>query len=239
MFSLPTLRRLVVLSLIALSAALVAPMGATAAVPFVFPPGTHPFGKSYGEWSAAWWKQAYASPVTPGSPFATGAVNCTQLGQGNVVFLVGTTPASGPVASRSCDVPAGTALLIPLIDAECSLAIDKAVTYPARLRCARDLMDAVDRRSLLLHIGLHGSGLGITAPPVLLSLFRVDSPPFTWTSVDGNAFGVDPYTDNPAAANGFFVMLAGLPRGQWDVSLGGAAPSLGFSTQANYVLTVR
>jgi hypothetical protein len=40
-------------------------------------------------------------------------------------------------------------------------------------------------------------------------------------------------------ANGFFVMLAGLPRGRWDVSFGGAAPSLGFSTQANYALTVR
>jgi hypothetical protein len=74
---------------------------------------------------------------------------------------------------------------------------------------------------------------------VLLSLFRIESPPFTWTSVEGNAFGVKPYTDNPAAANGYFVMLAPLPRGRWDVSFGGAAPSLKFSTQANYTLTVR
>jgi hypothetical protein len=100
-------------------------------------------------------------------------------------------------------------------------------------------MNAVDRRSLLLHVGLHGSGLAITVPSVLLSLFRVDSPPFTWTSVAGNAFGVPVLADNPAAANGFFVMLAPLPRGRWDVSFGGAAPSLEFSTQANYALTVR
>jgi hypothetical protein len=44
----------------------------------------------------------------------------------------------------------------------------------------------VYRPALLLHVGLHGSGLGVT-----------------------------------------------------DVSFGGAAPSLRFSTQANYVLTVR
>lgn len=235
MFALPVVRRLVVLSLIALSAALAAPMGATAAVPFLFPPGSHPLGKSYGEWSAAWWKQAYALPVTPGSPFAEGAVNCAQLGQGGVVFLVGTTGGS---ASRTCDVPVGKALLIPLINAGCSLAVDGLTTYAARLACARGYMDAVDRRSLLLRIGLH-NGPAITIPPGLLSLFRVDSPPFTWTSVRGNAFGVDPYTNNPAAANGFFVMLAPLPRGAWDLSFGGSAPALGFSTQANYTLRVR
>ena len=100
-------------------------------------------------------------------------------------------------------------------------------------------MDAVDRRSLLLHVALHGSGLGITLPPVLLSLFRVDSPPFTSRRGTATRSASIRYTDNPAVANGFFVMLAGLPRGRWDVSFGGAAPSLGFSTQANYALTVR
>ena len=46
MFALPPLRRLVVLSLIALSAALVAPMGATATGTSVFPPDSHPLGKT-------------------------------------------------------------------------------------------------------------------------------------------------------------------------------------------------
>ena len=69
-------------------------------------------------------------------------------------------------------------------------------------------------------------------------MFRFDSPPFTWTSVVGNPFGVDVFTDNPAAASGFYVMLRPLPPGTYDVSFGGAILDV-FSTQANYMLTVR
>ena len=129
--------------------------------------------------------------------------------------------------------------MIPLIDAECSLAIDKAVTYPARLACARELMDAVDRRSLLLHVGLHGTRLGITVPSVLLSLFRVDSPPFTWTSVEGNAFDVHPYTDNPGRPTGSSSCWPRL-RAVDGTCRSAAQPRRSrFSTQANYALTVR
>ena len=75
-------------------------------------------------------------------------------------------------------------------------------------------MDAVDRARCSCRSACTEVGPGITVPSVLLSLFRVDSPPFTWTSVAGNPFGVHVLTNNPAAANGFFVMLAGLPRGR-------------------------
>ena len=137
-------------------------------------------------------------------------MNCAQLGQGGVVFLVGTTPA-GP-AARSCDVPAGKALLIPLINAECSLAIDRRRTYAARLRVrARSHGRGRPRARCCCSVGLHGWGPGSPSRPVLLSLFRVDSPPFTWTSVAGNAFGVPVFTNNPAAANGYFVMLRRAP----------------------------
>jgi hypothetical protein len=237
MFSLPPLRRLVVLSLIALSAALVAPMGATATGTSIYPPDSHPLGKSYGEWSALWWQQAYATVDTPGAPFANGEVNCAQLGTSEVTFLVGTTPHTGATATRACDVPADHALLIPLINAECSAQFDMQPTYAAQLACARGLMDAVDPSTLRLQVAQQGK-CGVVVPSEALSGFRFDSPPFTWTSVVGNPFGVDVFTDNPAAASGFYVMLRPLPPGTYDVSFGGAIPDV-FSTQANYTLTVR
>ncbi len=35
--------------------------------PGVLPPESHPFGKTYGEWSNAWWQWAtrYRHPITP------------------------------------------------------------------------------------------------------------------------------------------------------------------------------
>jgi hypothetical protein len=232
------LRRVVALSFIAIWAALIAPMAAAASPPELYPAGSQPLGKSYGEWSALWWQQAYSSAVKPGSPFSSGNVNCAQLGTNGVVFLVGTTVDTGPTASRRCDVPANKALLMPLINAECSRAIDHLNSDPGRRTCARDLMDAVDVSTLRLQFAVHGKA-PIVVPPSVLTGFRVDSPAFTWTSVANNPFGVPVLTDNPSAANGFFVMLHPLPPGKYDLSFGGAAPALDFSTQANYTLTVR
>lgn len=228
--------RLVALATVALLAALAMPMSASAqSAPNLFPAGSSPLGRTFGAWSAEWWKQAYATHTGPGTPFADGAVRCTQLGVGNVVFLVGTTSGT---ASRTCDVPRGRALFLPLVNAECSQAIDGAQTYAARLACARGLIDQVDPSSLLLRIGIHG-GPGVRIPPAVLAAFRVDSPPFVWSSVADNPFGVPAVTDNPSAANGYYVALPPLPAGRWDLTFGGAAPALGFSTTASYVLTVR
>jgi hypothetical protein len=237
MFALPPLRRLVVLSLIALSAALVAPTGAAATGTSIYPPDSQPLGKSYGEWSALWWQQAYATVDIPGAPFANGDVDCAQLGTDDVIFLVGTTPDTGATASRTCDVPAEHAVLIPLINAECSAQFDMQPTYADQLACARGLMDAVDLSTLHLQVARQGKHT-VVFPPEVLSGFRFDSPPFTWTSVPGNPFGVDVFTDNPAAASGFYVMLRPLPPGTYDVSFGGTIPDV-FSTEANYTLRVR
>jgi hypothetical protein len=236
----PRALRIAGLALVALLAVLVMPMSASGkAGPVILPANSHPFGKTYGEWSAEWWKQAYAVDTTvAGQPFGTGQVDCAQLGVRNVVFLVGTTLTTGPSAERSCTVPPGRALLIPLINAECSEAVDGMHTYADRLDCARGYMNQVVTSSLEL-IFRAGDEPPVKVPASTLASFRFDSPPFTWTSGANSPFPVDAFTNNPAAANGFYVMLAPLPPGSYDITFGGEAPGLGFSTMATYHLTVR
>src|SRR5690349_5206690 len=84
--------------------------------PGVLPPDSLPFGKTYGEWSNAWWQWAYSIPV-PNNPVLdkTGA-NCGVGQSGQVWFLAGFfTPAT---ITRSCTVPHGKALFFPIFNSE-------------------------------------------------------------------------------------------------------------------------
>src|SRR5262245_28159783 len=59
--------------------------------PRIFPPQSIPYGKSYGEWSAAWWRWAAAFPVNSNPLLDQTGANAA-LGQSNSVwFLAGNT----------------------------------------------------------------------------------------------------------------------------------------------------
>jgi hypothetical protein len=84
--------------------------------PGVLPPNSHPFGKTYGEWNAGWWQWFFSVPASKNPGLATnGAVDCRVGQSGNVWFLAGQFQSSGSF-TRSCTVPAGKALFIPLIN---------------------------------------------------------------------------------------------------------------------------
>jgi hypothetical protein len=81
---------------------------------YFFPAGSHPFGKSYAEWSAAFSKWGLEYPLD-GHPFANPDFDFANRQSGKVWFY----GAEGTV-ERDLTLPAGTALLLPLRDAECS-----------------------------------------------------------------------------------------------------------------------
>lgn len=193
--------------------------------PGVRPAESKPFGKSYGEWSALWWQQALAVHEGSGSPFEAGSVDCTALGTGHVAFLVGTT---GGAASRSCSLPAGTAVLFPLINTESSI-IEGNGTTEAELRAnAGQLADQFTDLTAVVD-GTALSDLGS---------YRFQSPLFTWTAPVDNVFGVPPTSDpTTAVADGYWIMLTPLSPGVHTISFGGAVPNV-FTTAATYTITV-
>jgi hypothetical protein len=193
----------------------------------VFPPGSSPFGKTYGQWSAEWWQQAVRETGAPGTPFAAGPVNCAALGTGDVVFLVGTTSTS-PIA-RSCSLSKHKAILLPAINAECSQAEDNGSTGAELRACAASLADTFTN----VHVVVDGSALRA------LTRFRFASPLYRFSPVAGNVFGIPEAVGSLSVADGYWVMLHKLKNGTHTVSFGGEAPALGFSTETTYTLTVR
>ena len=72
--------------------------------PRVLPPQSHPHGKTYGEWAAAWWQWALSIPEAQ-NPVADATGEFAGLGQsGPVWFLAGTF---GNSAERTVTIPAG------------------------------------------------------------------------------------------------------------------------------------
>src|SRR6185503_2388565 len=82
-------------------------------IPHVFPPSSAPYGKTFGEWSAAWWHWATAAPVAS-NPIADQTGQNATLGQsGKVWFLAGNL---GGTTERTVTVPSNKALFFPLIN---------------------------------------------------------------------------------------------------------------------------
>jgi hypothetical protein len=102
-------------------------MPSSAATPGVIPPQARVGGRTYSQWSAAWWQWQLESPNAPKNPNVDQnpgtkanpeAVDCSAGQSGNVWFLAGTTFAQPyTTAYRSCIVPTGTFLFFPVIDA--------------------------------------------------------------------------------------------------------------------------
>src|SRR6185436_19925318 len=78
-----------------------------------------PHGLSYAEWSALWWQWAFSLPVDGHPLFDETGADASAGQSGKVWFLGGVFNLSGQ-AERDIEVPTGTALLIPVINAECS-----------------------------------------------------------------------------------------------------------------------
>jgi hypothetical protein len=166
--------------------------------------------------TARWW-QTFLS--ISGNP-----LDRCDLGTGEVVFLAGTT---GGAATRSCTISAGTSILVPLINVECSVAEGNGDT-PAELRaCARDFAEQFSDLSLTI------DGVAVGG----LQRFRVHSPVFQFTAAEGNVFGV-PAGTTRSVADGYWVLIRPLSPGTHTISFGGAFPPGGFTTFVTYTLTV-
>jgi hypothetical protein len=203
--------------------------------PHVIPPTRTIAGKTYSQWSAIWWRRALSIPKARNPFLQKGRANCG-IGRDDVRFLFGTfattTTSSGDIvgkARRRCTIPRGTRLFLPTLNAECSTAEGNGKTTAKLRACARALIDPVRRRDLRLIVD-----------GVRLRSFRVGSPLFRVRLPRHNVLGVRAQKTK-AVANGFWAMLAPLPRGRHRVTFGGSvaiSPTATFTTRVTYRLRV-
>ncbi len=186
--------------------------------PQVIPPGAKAYGMTYGEWSARWYQWVYSLPVDRHPLFDT--ADCSEGQTGKVWFLGGTytfVEEDGVVkgeADRDCSMPFGTALFLPIMNAECNQIVDGYPDEESLRECANYLADHIQD----LKATIDGKELKH------LGLYRAESPLFTIGPLPAdNILGADPGATAPSVADGFYIMLAPLSRGEHYIHFEGAA----------------
>jgi hypothetical protein len=167
----------------------------------VFPLDSKPFGMSYEDWTLKLWHWLLSIPSDINPSLDQTGERCAQ-GQdinSTVFFLIG---AGGSTAERTCTIPVGKAIFIPINAVECSfLEFPAAKTDEDLHKCAEE--DQSSNPGLFLSV----DGREFKE----LEKYRVHSRPFNITFSENNIFGVSGPTR--AVSDGYWVMLEPLKPG--------------------------
>ena len=209
---------------------LVCPPGiAGAARGSAIPASARPHGASYAEWSARWWQWAFSTQATATGPFGEGSIQCgVNQPDNHVWFLAGPFNVSGAV-NRSCTVPVGTMLLIPVIGVECS-NLEGPPFFGATPDERAESVTAEQFAFTNLKVTVDGQQIEG------LQRFEVVSSDFAFTGVPGNPTGVE--GTGLATDRGINVMIAPLPPGTHTITFVGSIPAFGFTASATYTILV-
>jgi hypothetical protein len=170
----------------------------------VFPPNSKPYGKTFAEWSAEWIKWALTIPIRCNPAADTTGKNCAINQSGPVWFLAGTFGGS---VKRKCSLPAGKAILFPVVLKECSFTEDLDLATESELRARTK--EAIDNVSIM-----EVSVDGLNIPN--LKQYRAQSPLFSFTFPSNNVYGVKA-GPTQAVSDGFWILLKPLPAGHHEI----------------------
>lgn len=194
------------------------------------------YGKTYGEWSASWWQWIHAIPASTNPLRDTTGEHCAEgqfaAGNNKVWFLAGT---QGGMAERTCTVPKGKALLVPLLNGSFTNRPNEHASVEEKQVALASVLDLACN----LHSTLDGVSTVIAQPTV-----RTQSPPFPLTIGPDNVYGIpNGVVDNEVVADGYWVILPPLSVGAHDLQLQGAIcdPDTHlplFAVQVTYHLTI-
>ncbi len=183
-------------------------------------------GKTYEEWSVAWWQYALSLPNDESPLFDQTGATCRvgQAGSSSVFFLVGTL--GGAVTRDECKVPASKVLFFPLFNAVGIPTVPGDTEENLRARLASYMKSTTE-----LHASIDGEDVGLIDPAT--TPLRAISPAGTFpvTLPANNLFGIEPGL-YPAVADGFYLMVAPLPPGRHTINFGGTTRN--FTVDATY-----
>jgi hypothetical protein len=205
---------------------------AQTSAPGVYPLDSKPYGLTYGDWTAKWWQWDVSIPkdVNPGGD--TTGKYCAQKQSGPIWFLAGTFGGS---ATRTCTIPVGKGILLPLINSQCNyLTKPNLRTESQLLACAKSLNEGITNLDATV------DGVKLQA----LQKYRIQSPLFTLTYQANNVDGA-PIGTTQAVSDGYWVLLKPLSSGDHTVHIAGAVVNYvqgtlnNFATEVTYHLKVQ
>jgi hypothetical protein len=215
------------------------------------------YGKTYGQWAAAWWQWAASFPDGMNPVQDEDGRFCKWGQSGPVWFLAGTFGGTG--VERNCTIPAGKALFYPLVDSvwiDCPNSSDADVTDDevrwvlANWTVAGD--SACQLTATLDTYQVFGEELPAPVSGWMRPTVRTQSPVFRIDLPQDNIFNINGGScaePMPAGktgrsiTEGYWVMLPPLTAGEHVLTLHGAGCDASgapvFETGVTYHLTVK
>lgn len=179
-----------------------------AELPGVIPPGAMVAGRSYAEWSAAWWQWLISIPI-PENPGLDTDGSLVALNQSGHVWFLAPNYGMGQVDVRYATIPPGTMLFVDIA----AYVGSEVIGDPADPDELRAVISAAIDAIVEVSFTVDGQPLADLAP------YRVRSPLFPLEFPENNVFGVEPGTYFPAAAEGYYAMLAPLAVGEHTIRI--------------------
>jgi hypothetical protein len=196
--------------------------------PGVYSKDSAPFGAPYGEWIAKWWNWTSSIPKGehPRDDFTP--EKCAANQGGPVWFLA---DQLGGQEERTCSIPAGKAIFIPLLTGECGYDVPEVKNDEDLRKCAT----AGDEYGVV-----EATVDGVKLKD--LESYRTQPGYFNITNAENNIYD-SPAGTYRAFADGYFVFLEPLPAGKHDVNLKVSVlnpiePSYNYNADYTYHLNV-
>lgn len=192
--------------------------------PRVLPPQSLPHGKTYGEWTVAWWQWAFSIPADR-NPLNDMTGQFAAEGQsGPVWFVAGTF---GNAVERSYTVPHGKTLFLPVFvwifgsgAFDCEPSVPGVPCDVDTLRAAADFNTEA---ATVLEVRVDGRVIQNVRD------YRASSPgPFSINYPENSVTGLPAGTYFPQVSDGYWLMLAPLSTGNHTISLRVVAPATSY-----------
>ena len=196
-----------------------------------------PDGQTYGRWAVQWWQWAIGIPLNENPVLDTTGANCAQRQVDEVWFLAGSFVAGKVV--RSCTVPAGKSLFLPLINnfygaflsdppatrTEQFVRANGSCTEPAQISALIDDFEIPNPNRFF-------TGASGSQSPI----FSIQMPP-------GNVLGADTSVVpelvlSPSAERGYYLFVRPLRPGQHTIQWSASGCTAGNTQDITYHLTV-
>jgi hypothetical protein len=175
----------------------------------IFPPGSQPYGLPYDMQIENFWKWILSIPAKDNPINDPTGEKCAtdQLNTNSSVFYLAFN--NGGVSERTCEVPAGKGLFIPVMQVELSDKDTPGATIEDLKLSAKKDQDSVN--SLYLKIGDQEYNFDNLRP------YRTDTDGFDVDYADNGIFGIVEGGPTKAVADGYYIMTDPLPKGNHTV----------------------
>jgi hypothetical protein len=203
--------------------------------PGIAPIQSKPHGQTYSAWAAQWWQWALEIPASVNPVLDMTGQYCAQGQSNHVWFLAGLFFGGGSV-TRTCTVPTGTALFLPLINS----AYFAFLTDPPEQRTEAFLRSQVTCVEDAVFSFVEIDGVAISDPQQYLEksvLFDVVLP--TDNVFGATAADIPELTLSPSVDEGFYLFVLPLPPGSHTIRWRASSAACGTVQDITYHLTVK